>query len=89
MQTILSFSVHGLPLCVSGFRSCLSLSVEMADHDRRREAIKSQRSGAPTHGLPTSQEVGSLVYCQKAMEMVNEEGVLEDLFFRRNCARAA
>ncbi|KAJ8768647.1 hypothetical protein K2173_023551 [Erythroxylum novogranatense] len=37
---------YGLPLSVSGITHHLSLSKELADHDRRRDAIKKQRSKA-------------------------------------------
>ncbi|KAL1815291.1 hypothetical protein DCAR_0519531 [Daucus carota subsp. sativus] len=34
----------GLPLCLSGFTSSLTLSQEIADHDLRREAMKKQKT---------------------------------------------
>ncbi|KAL2328650.1 hypothetical protein Fmac_022077 [Flemingia macrophylla] len=35
---------HGVPLCLSGVTNPLALSKEMADHERRRKAMKMQRS---------------------------------------------
>ncbi|XP_058199733.1 uncharacterized protein LOC131314853 [Rhododendron vialii] len=46
MQSILNLhSNRGLPLCLSGITHPLSLSKEMADHDRRREALKKKKRG--------------------------------------------
>ncbi|XP_055959737.1 uncharacterized protein LOC130014819 [Mercurialis annua] len=52
MQSMISF--HGLPLSVSGITHHLTLSKEMVDHDRRREAMKRRRS----HGTDQIQEMG-------------------------------
>ncbi|XP_062172954.1 uncharacterized protein LOC133878416 [Alnus glutinosa] len=47
MQSMLNLhGSYGLPLCVCGIAHHLPLSKEIADHDRRREAIKRQRSQA-------------------------------------------
>ncbi|ESR37868.1 hypothetical protein CICLE_v10029602mg [Citrus x clementina] len=46
MQSMLNLhGSYGLPLCVSGItpHDHLNLSNEMADHDRRREAMKKQK----------------------------------------------
>ncbi|XAR60469.1 hypothetical protein NMG60_11033868 [Bertholletia excelsa] len=60
MQSILNLhSSYGLPLCLSGITHPLSLSKEMADHDRRREAMRKQK-GEATEGLNANlnQELG-------------------------------
>nr|XP_027191845.1 uncharacterized protein LOC101490512 [Cicer arietinum] len=45
MQSMLSLrATHGVPLCLSGITNPLALSKEMADHDRRRKAMRKQRS---------------------------------------------
>ncbi|XVF47128.1 hypothetical protein PTKIN_Ptkin03bG0084200 [Pterospermum kingtungense] len=45
MQSMLNLhATCGLPLCVSGITQHFILYEEMADHDRRREAMKKQRS---------------------------------------------
>ncbi|XP_058735016.1 uncharacterized protein LOC131606956 [Vicia villosa] len=45
MQFMLNLRVtHGVPLCLSGITNPLALSKEMADHDRRRKAMRKQRS---------------------------------------------
>ncbi|KAJ8751317.1 hypothetical protein K2173_016500 [Erythroxylum novogranatense] len=53
MQSMLNLpGTYGLPLSVSGITLHLEISEELADHDRRREAIKKQRSkvGETLHG---------------------------------------
>ncbi|RDX66406.1 hypothetical protein CR513_54827, partial [Mucuna pruriens] len=52
MQSMLTIrGSHGLPLCLSGIIHPLALCHEMADHDRRRQAMRKQRSLArqPLH----------------------------------------
>ncbi|WJX50278.1 hypothetical protein P8452_36605 [Trifolium repens] len=45
MHNMLNLRVtHGVPLCLSGITNPLALSKEMADHDRRRKAMRKQRS---------------------------------------------
>ncbi|CAJ2654365.1 hypothetical protein L195_g033466 [Trifolium pratense] len=45
MQNMLNLRVtHGVPLCLSGITNPLALSKEMEDHDRRRKAMRKQRS---------------------------------------------
>ncbi|KAK4790991.1 hypothetical protein SAY86_031404 [Trapa natans] len=45
MQSMLHInSCYGLPLCISSIPPPLTLSKEMADHDRRRNAVKRLRS---------------------------------------------
>ncbi|KAL5056045.1 hypothetical protein RYX36_036727 [Vicia faba] len=45
MQFMLNLRVtHGVPLCLSGITNPLALSKEMADHDRRRNAMRKLRS---------------------------------------------
>ncbi|XP_020214147.1 uncharacterized protein LOC109798337 [Cajanus cajan] len=39
-------ATHGVPLCVSGITNPLALAKEMEDHERRRKAMKMQRSVA-------------------------------------------
>ncbi|KAL6967307.1 hypothetical protein U1Q18_033112 [Sarracenia purpurea var. burkii] len=47
MQSILNLhGSYGLPLCLSGITHPLSLSTEIADHDRRRESMKKKRKEA-------------------------------------------
>ncbi|KAL1361648.1 hypothetical protein HN51_009989 [Arachis hypogaea] len=47
MQSMLNLrAIHGVPLCLSGITNPLSLSREMADHERRRKAMKKQRSSS-------------------------------------------
>nr|POE92958.1 hypothetical protein CFP56_75307 [Quercus suber] len=59
MQSLLNLHCsYGLPLCVSGIAHHLTLSKEMADHDRRREAIKRQRSQAREE-LHANQDLGT------------------------------
>ncbi|KAJ9178498.1 hypothetical protein P3X46_010376 [Hevea brasiliensis] len=59
MQSMLNLQgSYGLPLSVSGITHHLPLSKEMVDHDRRREAIKKQRSQA-RECLHANQELGS------------------------------
>ncbi|XP_045828019.1 uncharacterized protein LOC123919994 [Trifolium pratense] len=45
MQNMFNLRVtHGVPLCLSGITNPLALSKEMEDHDRRRKAMRKQRS---------------------------------------------
>ncbi|OAY37969.1 uncharacterized protein LOC110627004 isoform X2 [Manihot esculenta] len=58
MQSMLNLhGTYGLPLSVSGITHHLPLSNELVDHDRRREAIKKQRSQARER-LHANQEMG-------------------------------
>ncbi|PRQ33688.1 hypothetical protein RchiOBHm_Chr5g0060411 [Rosa chinensis] len=59
MQSMLNLhGTFGLPLCVSGItHHPPHLTHEMADHDRRREAMKKQRSRAREE-LNANQELG-------------------------------
>ncbi|KAG6631699.1 hypothetical protein I3843_13G093900 [Carya illinoinensis] len=75
---------YGLPLCVSGIAHPLSFSKEMADHDRRREAIKRQRSQslAEPHA---NQEMGTQRFIERVLAEIKEgeagdlAGLLHDL----------
>ncbi|XP_057748601.1 uncharacterized protein LOC130967661 [Arachis stenosperma] len=47
MQSMLNLhAINGVPLCLCGITNPLSLSKEMADHERRRKAMKKQRSSS-------------------------------------------
>ncbi|TKY67255.1 hypothetical protein E2542_SST10147 [Spatholobus suberectus] len=57
MQAMLNLrATHGVPLCLSGITNPLALSKEMADHDRRRKAMKRQRSANQEKGTHTNLE---------------------------------
>ncbi|XP_040992260.1 uncharacterized protein LOC121239170 [Juglans microcarpa x Juglans regia] len=68
---------YGLPLCVSGIAHPLSFSMEMADHDRRREAIKRQRSQslAEPHA---NQEMGTQRFLERVLAEIKEGEVEVD-----------
>ncbi|XP_010456411.1 PREDICTED: uncharacterized protein LOC104737850 [Camelina sativa] len=40
---------YGFPLCISGITQQLSLSREMADHDKRRKVIQRRRRSEGSH----------------------------------------
>ncbi|CAJ1979350.1 unnamed protein product [Sphenostylis stenocarpa] len=62
MQSLLNLRVtHGVPLCLSGITNPLSLSKEIADHDRRRKAMKRQRSLARDGVHANHQQKGTLI----------------------------
>ncbi|KAM1040344.1 hypothetical protein FF1_029592 [Malus domestica] len=75
MQSMLTLhGSFGLPLCVSGIsHHHLTFSKEMADHDRRREAMKRKRSQARA-ALHANQEVGF----EGTSERVATEEIKED-----------
>ncbi|XP_021640551.1 uncharacterized protein LOC110635499 [Hevea brasiliensis] len=74
MQSMLNLQgSYGLPLSVSGITHHLPLSKEMVDHDRRREAIKKQRSQA-RECLHANQELGS----ERGTSDFQEEGELDE-----------
>ncbi|XVF69390.1 hypothetical protein PTKIN_Ptkin11bG0077800 [Pterospermum kingtungense] len=61
MQSMLNLHAsYGLPLCVSGITHHFILFEEMADHDRRREAMKKHRSRA-SDCLPKEMGVGEIM----------------------------
>ncbi|KAM5584013.1 hypothetical protein ABKV19_003735 [Rosa sericea] len=76
MQSMLNLhGTFGLPLCVSGItHHHPHLTHEMADHDRRREAMKKQRSRAREE-LNANQEMG----IERIRERVAEEIMDGDL----------
>ncbi|PQM33250.1 uncharacterized protein Pyn_10266 [Prunus yedoensis var. nudiflora] len=80
MQSMLNLhGTFGLPLCVSGItHHHLTFSEEMADHDRRREAMKRQRSQARAE-LHANQELGFERSSGRVGEQIREGGVDEDL----------
>ncbi|XP_018467544.1 uncharacterized protein LOC108839235 [Raphanus sativus] len=43
MRTTTLSGNYGFPLCISGIAQQLSLSKEMADHDKRRKGMKKRR----------------------------------------------
>ncbi|XP_030968787.1 uncharacterized protein LOC115989249 isoform X2 [Quercus lobata] len=72
MQSLLNLHCsYGLPLCVSGIAHHLTLSKEMADHDRRREAIKRQRSQARKE-LHANQDLGTRGNHERVFGEINE-----------------
>ncbi|KAF5202943.1 hypothetical protein FRX31_007470 [Thalictrum thalictroides] len=49
---------YGLPLCVSGFSHPFSFSMEIADHDLRRESMKRHRSTQAIEGFAANRNMG-------------------------------
>ncbi|EEF36028.1 uncharacterized protein LOC8286015 [Ricinus communis] len=79
MQSMINLhGSYGLPLSVSGITHHLTLSKEMVDHDRRREAIKKQRSQA-RQGLHANQELAISRNLETVLENIQEGEVDEDL----------
>ncbi|KAL4610233.1 hypothetical protein ACB092_08G037000 [Castanea dentata] len=79
MQSLLNLRCsYGLPLCVSGIAHPLTLSKEMADHDRRREAIKRQISQAREE-LHANQDLGTRGNHERVFGEINEGEVDGDL----------
>ncbi|KAL2332058.1 hypothetical protein Fmac_019639 [Flemingia macrophylla] len=57
MQSMFSIrGSHGLPLCLSGIIHPVALSHEIADHDRRRVAMRKQRES-----MHANQEMGGQI----------------------------
>ncbi|KAK9279966.1 hypothetical protein L1049_013650 [Liquidambar formosana] len=78
MQSILNLTGnYGLPLSIPGITCRLTLSKEMADHDRRREAMKKQRSQA-REGLHANQDMGMQRNYERVLEEMIKEGEIED-----------
>ncbi|KAK9940194.1 hypothetical protein M0R45_016865 [Rubus argutus] len=95
MQSMLNLhGSFGLPLCVSGITHHHHLTHEMADHDRRREAMKRQRSQA-REDLNANHEMGIDRIRERVVEEIKEgdlAALLHDLSlcYLANCtARAA
>ncbi|XP_027344138.1 uncharacterized protein LOC113856504 [Abrus precatorius] len=88
MQSTLN--IHGLPLCLSGIIHPLALSHEIADHDRRRMAMRKQRSLARER-VHANQEMGSQINVGRDFLEVKGEIDLYDLCHTRSglTARAA
>ncbi|KAF9606255.1 hypothetical protein IFM89_024076 [Coptis chinensis] len=73
MLSVLSFHGvnYGLPLCVSGISHPLALSLEMADHDLRRESIRRHRS--------QGRERFERIYVLRELKVIKEEEISGDL----------
>ncbi|KAK6936010.1 hypothetical protein RJ641_033040 [Dillenia turbinata] len=69
---------YGPPLCVSGITPRLNLSTEMADHDRRRRAMKRQRSEARGN-FHADQEIGVEENHVRVLEEIREGEIDDDL----------
>uniref|UniRef100_A0A2N9FRV5 Uncharacterized protein n=1 Tax=Fagus sylvatica TaxID=28930 RepID=A0A2N9FRV5_FAGSY len=79
MQSLLNLhSSYGLPICVSGISHHPTLSKEMADHDRRREAIKRQRSQGEEQ-VHANSDMGTWGNHERVIGEIKEGEVDEDL----------
>ncbi|KAE9616658.1 hypothetical protein Lal_00034681 [Lupinus albus] len=57
MQSMLNLRAnHGIPLCLSGITNPLSLSKEIADHDRRRKDMMRKQRSLAREGVHANQE---------------------------------
>ncbi|KAJ1381709.1 hypothetical protein SESBI_44894 [Sesbania bispinosa] len=80
MQSMLNLrATHGVPLCLSGItNNPLALSKEMADHDRRRKAIRRRQRSQAREGLHANQEKGTHTNSERD-SFVEDEGDLDDI----------
>ncbi|CBI16279.3 hypothetical protein VitviT2T_007998 [Vitis vinifera] len=84
MQSLNLHGSYGLPLCVSGITHRHTVSDEMADHDRRREAMKRKISQA-RESVHTNQEMGIGRNYGREVEQIKEGEVDEDHDHYRPC----
>ncbi|XP_061354970.1 uncharacterized protein LOC133299514 [Gastrolobium bilobum] len=77
-------ATHGVPLCLSGTLHPLPLSHEMADHDRRRQAMMRRQRSLFIEGIHhANQEMGSQINFVRDFLVVKGEDlddILHDLF---------
>ncbi|KAI3964067.1 hypothetical protein MKX01_022004 [Papaver californicum] len=85
MQSILSIHCsYGLPLCTPGIKHPLALSEEIADHERRRKALK-KKIRRQRSSLERENNFGADLSVSRSgisVEMINEsrkEDLVEDL----------
>ncbi|KAI3957471.1 hypothetical protein MKW98_003192 [Papaver atlanticum] len=85
MQSVLSLHCsYGLPLCTSGFKNPLALPKEIADHERRRKALKKKIRRQRSSLESVSNFVADLSISRSGIrvEMIDEsknEDLIEDL----------
>ncbi|KAJ1424313.1 hypothetical protein SESBI_11759 [Sesbania bispinosa] len=77
MQSMLNLrATHGVPLCLSGItNNPLALSKEMADHDRRRKAMRRRQRSQAREGLHANQENTNT----ERDSFLEDEGDLDDI----------
>ncbi|KAK2968965.1 hypothetical protein RJ640_012419 [Escallonia rubra] len=80
MQPIFNLqSSCGLPICLSGITRPLTVSTEMADHDRRREAMKKRHKSQSREVLPADQEMGLVRNHERVVGEIREGEIEGDL----------
>ncbi|KAF2562269.1 hypothetical protein F2Q70_00014688 [Brassica cretica] len=78
MQSTTLSGNYGFPLCISGIAQQLSLSKEMADHDKRRKVVKRRRRSyeSRSHG---EEEMGVERYNELWLQEIRESEEVRDL----------
>ncbi|KAF8100430.1 hypothetical protein N665_0224s0016 [Sinapis alba] len=100
MQSTTLSGNYGFPLCISGIAKQLSLSKEMADHDKRRKVIKRRRRLEESRSHGEEEMVGmerfdELLWLQEMREsedVIDLVALLQDLeswSFSSHTAKAA
>ncbi|KAF5192638.1 hypothetical protein FRX31_017775 [Thalictrum thalictroides] len=69
---------YGLPLCVSGISHPLAFSMEIADHDLRRESIKKHRSQT-RQGFVANRNMGTERNFVRELKKIKQDEISEDL----------
>ncbi|KAG2311080.1 hypothetical protein Bca4012_025540 [Brassica carinata] len=79
MQSTTLSGNYGFPLCISGIAQQLSLSKEMADHDKRRKVMKRRRRSEEFRSHGEEEMVGVERYHELWLREMRESEDVRDL----------